>query len=151
MVQLEVFADFARYVGDVLEPSDWVTIDQKMIDDFAEATWDRNWYHIDVERARRELPGGRTIAHGLLTLSLVPALGARIISVKHHGRALNYGFDHVRYPAPVQVDSRIRLHLRVLSVEPAKGGMLIRKGYSMELEDSDKPALVTENLVLAYG
>jgi acyl dehydratase len=150
MVELETLADCARYLGHVFEPSQWVTIDQKMIDDFAEATWDRNWYHVDIERARRELPGGRTIAHGLLTLSLVPALGAQIMKVTRHGRALNYGFDRVRYPTPVPADSRIRLHMRVLSVEPAKGGTLIKKGYTMELEGADKPALVTDMLILAY-
>jgi acyl dehydratase len=151
MVELETLADYARYLDHVFEPSDWVTVDQKMIDDFAEATWDRNWYHVDVERARRELPGGRTIAHGLLTLSLVPALGAQIMSIKHQGRALNYGFDRVRYPTPVPADSRIRLHMRVRSVEPAKGGTLIRKGYTMELEGDAKPALVSDMLILAYG
>jgi acyl dehydratase len=151
MIELESLADYGRYIGHVFAPSDWVMIDQKMINDFAEATWDRNWYHVDVERARRELPGGRTIAHGLLTLSLVPALGAQVIRMKHHGRALNYGFDRVRYPTPVPVDSRIRLHMRVVSVESAKGGTLIKKGYTMELEGDDKPALVTDMLMLAFG
>lgn len=151
MIVLESPADFAAYTDHVFDPSDWVTIDQKMIDAFAEATWDRNWYHLDAERARRELPGGRTIAHGLLTLSLVPALAAQIVGMKRHGRALNYGFDRVRYPTPVPVDSRIRLHLRVLSVAPAKGGTMIRKGYSMELDGAARPALVTEMLSLAYS
>lgn len=68
---------------------------------FAAATGDRNWYHVDVERAARELPGGWTIAHGLLTLSLVPDMAAQIVSVRRHGRALNYGFDRVRFPVPV--------------------------------------------------
>jgi|SRR5258706_4699664 acyl dehydratase len=151
MVELDTLADYARFLGHTFEPGEWVVIDQKMIDDFADATWDRNWYHVDVERARRELPEGRTIAHGLLTLSLVPALAAKIVSIKRHGRALNYGFDRVRYPAPVPVDSRIRLHMRVLSVEQAKGGTLIRKGYTMELEGEGKPALVTDMLTLAYS
>lgn len=150
MITLETFDDYANYVDRPLEPTEWVTVDQQMIDAFAEATGDRAWYHVDVERARRELPGGRTIAHGLLTLSLVPGLGGKILFVRRHSRALNYGYDRVRFPTPVPVDSRIRLHLRVLSVEPAKGGTLIRRGYTMELEGEDKPALATENLVLAY-
>jgi acyl dehydratase len=148
MIQVEKFEDYTNYIGKTIEPSEWVKIDQKMIDDFAEATWDRNWYHVDIERARRELPDGLTIAHGLLTLSLVPALSAKIMTVKNYGRALNYGYDRVRYPVPVQVEKRIRLHLRVLSLEPVKAGTLLRKGYSMELEGSDKPAMVTENMVL---
>lgn len=151
MVELDTLSDYTRYVGHEFGPGEWVLIDQKMIDDFAEATWDRNWYHVDIERARRELPEGRTIAHGLLTLSLVPALAAKIVAVKRHGRALNYGYDRVRYPVPVMVDSRIRLHMRVMSVEQAKGGTLIRKGYTMELEGGSKPALVTENLTLSYS
>jgi acyl dehydratase len=82
MVERETPADYAGYLDHVFEPSDWVTIDQKMSDDVAEARWDRNRYHVDVERARRELPGGHTIARRLLTLSLVPALGAQIRSIK---------------------------------------------------------------------
>jgi acyl dehydratase len=151
MIELDTLTDYARFVGHTFEPGEWISINQKVIDDFAEATWDRNWYHVDVERAGRELPGGRTIAHGLLTLSLVPALASRIVSVRRHGRALNYGSDHVRYPEPVPVDSRIRLHMKVVSVEQAKGGTLIRKGYTMELMGESKPALATEMLTLAYN
>lgn len=149
-MQIETFGDYVHLVGRTFPPGRWVTIDQAMIDAFAAVTGDRNWYHVDIERARRELPGGRTIAHGLLTLSLVPALAAEIVSVRRHGRALNYGFDRVRYPAPVPAESRIRLHLRVLAAERAKGGLMIRTGYTMELEGAAKPALVTEMLALAY-
>lgn len=126
-MEMETIADYANYVGHRFDPSPWVTIDQKMIDDFGAVTGDLNWYHVDVERARRELPGGKTIAHGLLTLSLVPGLAAQVVSVRHHGRAFNYGFDRVRYPAPVPVDSRIRLHMQVISAERKKGGMFIAK------------------------
>src|ERR1700709_2678494 len=101
MIQLEKFKDYVTYIGKTVEPSEWVTINQQMIDDFAEATWDRNWYHVDVERARRELPDGKTIAHGLLTLSLIPWLSGQLLTVKRYGRALNYGFDRVRYPVAV--------------------------------------------------
>lgn len=101
-MEMETLADYANYVGHHFDPSPWLMIDQKMIDDFGAVTKDLNWYHVDIERARRELPGGRTIAHGLLTLSLVPALAAQIASVRHHGRAFNYGFDRVRYPHPYQ-------------------------------------------------
>lgn len=81
----------------------------------------------------------------------MPALAVEIVSVRRHGQALNYGFDKVRDPPPVPAESRIRLHLRVLSVEPAKGGTMIRTGYTIELEGSDEPALVTEMLALAFG
>src|SRR3546814_3243698 len=79
-----------------------------MINRFAAATLDHNWYHVDEQRARTDMPGGKTIAHGLLSLSLVPGMAAQIARVRRHGRALNYGCDRVRYPAPVPVDSRIR-------------------------------------------
>ena len=148
--ELDSLADYAGLVGQRFGPGDWTTIDQAMIDAFGEATGDRNWYHVDIERAGRELPGGRTIAHGLLTLSLVPDMAAKILSVRRHGRAFNYGFDRVRFPEPVPVDSRIRLHVHVMGAERAKGGMFIRKGYTMELEGAAKPALSTEMLILAY-
>jgi acyl dehydratase len=149
-MQLETLADYANYVGHKLAPSPWVKVDQKMIDDFGEVTGDRNWYHVDVERAAREIPGGRTIAHGLLTLSLVPHLASQIVSVRRRGRAFNYGFDRVRFPAPVPAGSRIRLHMQIISVERKKDGMFIRNGYTMELEGASKPALSAEMMVLAY-
>ncbi len=95
--------------------NDWVTIDQPLIDRFADVTGDRNWYHVDLERAARELPGGRPIAHGLLTLSLVPGLAGQIVQVRRHGRAFNYGFDRVRYPVPVAAGDRVRLRMLVLA------------------------------------
>jgi acyl dehydratase len=149
-VEMESLADYEAYVDKMLAPSAWVTIDQKMIDAFGEATGDRNWYHMDVERAARELPGGRTIAHGLLTLSLVPDMASQIVSVRRRGRAFNYGFDRVRFPAPVPADSRIRLHLKIVGVERRKDGLFIRNRYTMELEGGPKPALSAEMMVLAY-
>ena len=149
-VEMDSLADYETYVGKALAPSAWTTIDQKMIDAFGEATGDRNWYHMDIERGARELPGGRTIAHGLLTLSLVPHIASQIVSVRRRGRAFNYGFDRVRFPAPVPADSRLRLHLKIMSVDRRKGGLLIRNGYSMELEGETKPALSAEMMVLAY-
>jgi acyl dehydratase len=149
-VEMDSLADYENYVGKVLAPSAWATIDQKMIDAFGEATGDRNWYHMDVARAARELPDGRTIAHGLLTLSLVPHMAAQIVSVRRRGRAFNYGFDRVRFPTPVPAGSRIRLYLKIISVEHKKGGLFIRNGHTMELEGAPKPALSAEMMVLAY-
>ena len=148
MIELDTFKDYTGYIGKEMPPSDWHKVDQKQIDDFAASTNDHAWYHVDVERARRELPDGRTIAHGLYTLSLVPGLALQIVTLKNYGRALNYGYDRVRFIAPVQVDARIRLHAKVLSLESAKGGTLLRKAFTMELEGSDKPALAAENSVL---
>jgi acyl dehydratase len=149
-VQLDSLADYETHVGRKLPPSPWVTVDQRMIDAFGEATGDRDWYHVDVERAALELPRGRTIAHGLLTLSRAPHMASQILSVRRRGRALNYGFDRVRFPAPVPGDSRIWLHLTIMSIERKKGGFFMRNGYSMELEGEAKPALSAEMMVLAY-
>lgn len=150
MIVVETLNELIGYVGRDLGTSDWLSVDQKRIDDFAEITGDRNWYHVDVERARRELPGGKTIAHGLLTLSLVPGLAPQIVQVRHHGRALNYGLNKVRYPVPVPVDSRLRLRMLVRSAEATDVGTMIVRGCTMELEGATKPAMVAEMLTLVY-
>lgn len=150
MLEIANFTELSTHVGQEFQPSGWVRISQDMIDGFAKLTGDTNWYHLDVDRAARDLPGGRTLAHGLLTLSLVPGLSQQIFRVRAHGRALNYGYDTLRFPEPVESGARLRLHMRVTSCEPAKGGLMIRRGFTMELEGSDRPALVAEALTLAY-
>lgn len=151
MIELETFADYAKYVDFQFEPSPWLVVTQEMINRFAEVTLDHNWYHVDEVRARAELPGGKTIAHGLLTLSLVPGMAAQIARVRRHGRALNYGCDRVRYPAPVQVDSRIRLLMRVAKAEPREGGVMITRQFTMMIDGVEKPALVANMLTLTYS
>ena len=101
MLELERPADLAQYVGKEIGVSDWVTVDQALIDKFADATGDHQWIHVDVERAKREMPGGKTIAHGYLTLSLVPRLGQTLYRVKHRSRGLNYGSNRVRFTGQV--------------------------------------------------
>ncbi len=151
MVSVDTLADLAQYIGEDLGTSDWLTIDQKMIDAVAAVTGDRNWYHCETDRAARELPGGCTIAHGLLTLSLVPGMAGQIVGVRRHGRAFNYGLDEVRFPAPVPADSRVRLHMSVVSAEPRAAGTTLCRGYTMELEGSAKPAKIAEMLTLVIG
>lgn len=148
MLEVDNLAQLADHVGDDLGCSDWLRVDQPMIDAFAELTGDRNWYHVDIDRAARELPDGRTIAHGLLTLSLVPGLASQIVVVRRHGHAFNYGFDKVRYPAPVQAGARVRLHMQVAGAERVAKGTLLRRRYTMELEGAAKPAMVAEMLSL---
>lgn len=148
MISVDTLAELAQHVGEDLGASDWLTIDQKMIDAFGELTGDRNWYHCDLERAARELPGGRTIAHGLLTLALVPGMAGQIVEVRRHGRAFNYGLNKVRYPAPVPADSRVRLRMKVISAEPHAADTMLCRGYTMELEGSAKPAMIAEMLSL---
>src|SRR5713226_2250765 len=114
--------DLAQHVGKDLGPSDWITVDQPMIDKFAEATGDHQWIHVDVERAKREMPGGKTIAHGYLTLSLVPRMAATLVKVEKRKRGINYGSNKVRFTNTVPAGSRIRLHQRIANVEEVSGG-----------------------------
>ena len=149
MLEVDTPADLAAHVGQPLGTSDWVLIDQAMIDAFAQATGDHQWIHVDVERARRESPGGKTIAHGYLTLSLLPRLTQQIYAIKHRSRNINYGSNKVRFTAPVPSGSRVRLHQTLTAVEPVLGGVRLTFASTVEIEGSDRPALVAETLALA--
>ena len=122
MLEVERAADLKAYEGKEIGVSDWYTVTQEQIDKFADATGDHQWIHVDVERAKRELPGGKTIAHGYLTLSLVPRLGQTLYRVKNRSRGLNYGSNRVRFTGQVPAGSRIRLRQKIKSVEPVDGG-----------------------------
>ena len=148
MQTFERAADLAARAGTLLGRSGWVTIDQAMIDDFANLTGDRHWIHVDVERAGREMPQGRTIAHGLLLLSLIPNLQHEIYSVQQRGAGLNYGYDKVRFVSQVQVDSRVRLALTLVDAEPHAMGSRILTDSTIEIEGGEKPALVARNILL---
>ena len=143
--------DLKTHVGRDLGPSEWMTVDQSMIDKFAEATGDHQWIHVDVERAKQEMPGGRTIAHGYLTLSLVPRLAATLIKVKKRSRGVNYGSNKVRFISPVQAGARIRLRQRIANVEAIPGGVRVTSEMTMEIEGHDKPALVAETIGVQYA
>jgi acyl dehydratase len=150
MLILEKPSDFEAYVGQILGSSEWLTVDQPMIDKFAEATGDHQWIHVDVERAKTEMPGGKTIAHGYLTLSLIAGLGPKIFRVEKRSRGLNYGSNKVRFINPVPVGSRVRLTQKVKAVEKVEGGCRIYYESTMEIEGSAKPALVAETISLIY-
>ena len=150
MIELERPADLAQYIGKEIGVSEWFTVDQAIIDKFADATGDHQWIHVDVERAKREMPGGNTIAHGYLTLSLVPRLGQTIYRVKNRSRGLNYGANRVRFTGTVPAGGRIRLHLKLKSVEKIEGGVRITSEGTMELEGRDKPVLVAETMGITY-
>ena len=141
------FDDLTAAVGEDLGASDWLTIEQGRVDAFAEATGDRQWIHVDVPRATAG-PFGGTIAHGYLTLSLIPMLGAQVFSLETPGAKLNYGVNKVRFPSPVRVGSRVRAHVTMGEVTdlPAGKQMLLR--YTIEIEGADKPACVAETVVL---
>ena len=150
MLEVETIEALKGHVGQKLGTSDWLVVDQRMIDQFAEATGDHQWIHVDVERARREMPGGRTIAHGYLTLSLLPRLNGSIFQVKRRSRGVNYGSNKVRFTAPVPAGSRVRGHLTLKAVEPVEGGARLTMEATVEVEGSGRPALVAETLSLVY-
>ena len=150
MLELEQPGDLARYVGKEIGISDWFTVDQAIIDKFAEATGDHQWIHVDVERAKREMPGGKTIAHGWLTLSLVPRLASTIYRVKHRSRGINYGANRVRFTGPVPSGARIRLRLTIKDVEKVEGGVRVTNEGLMEIEGGTRPVLVSETIGMVY-
>src|SRR5215510_3675589 len=144
--------DLKQHVGTELGPSDWFTVDQAMIDKFADATGDHQWIHVDVERAKREMPGGKTIAHGYLTLSLVPRLAQGLVKVTQVSRGVNYGSNKVRFTNTVPAGSRIRLHQKLLKVEPVEGnGVRVTSEVKVEVEGQERPALVAEIMGIRYG
>jgi acyl dehydratase len=150
MIDIENPAALADWVGRKLGTSEWITVDQKTIDLFAEATGDHQWIHIDVERASREMPGGKTIAHGFLTLSLLPRLSPMIYRVVKRSRSINYGTNKVRFTAPVPAGSRVRLHLTVKAVEPITGGVRVTMTNEMEVDGNARPCLVAETMAQVY-
>jgi acyl dehydratase len=151
MLELETPLDIKQHVGRELGPSEWMTVDQPMIDQFAKATGDHQWIHVDVERAKKEMPGGKTIAHGYLTLSLVPRLAATLTKVKKRSRGVNYGSNKVRFINPVPAGARIRLRQRIKTVEDIQGGVRVTSEMTVEIEGQDKPALVAELIGQQYA
>ena len=152
MLELERPGDLAQYLGKEIGVSDWFTIDQAIIDKFADATGDHQWIHVDVERAKREMPGGKTIAHGYLTLSLVPRLAATLVKVDQVKRGVNYGSNRVRFTAPVPAGARVRLRLKIGKVEPVEGnGVRVTNEVTMEVEGQERPALVAEIMSVRHA
>jgi acyl dehydratase len=139
-----------QFVGQELGVSDWLTVDQERINEFADCTGDHQWIHVDVERAQRESPLGSTIAHGYLTLALLPAMLTELNIVPEGvSQALNYGLDRVRFIAPVKAGARIRTRAVLLAVEPQdKGRLMLTLQNTVEIEDENKPALIAETLAL---
>ena len=142
-----------NFVGRELGVTNWVTVGQDRIDQFAACTGDRQWIHVDVERARRESPFGGPIAHGYLSLSLVAALVMELgVIPPDAASALNYGLDKVRFVAPVRAGARVRLRASLASAEPQSGGrMLLKLQSTLEIEGEAKPALVADLLCMLIG
>ena len=142
-------SNIEKVVGTSLGPGPWMTIEQDRIDRFAEATGDHQWIHVDPERSAAG-PFGRTIAHGYLTLSLVPLLMNGIFDVTGRSSGVNYGVDKVRFVTPVPEGARVRMSGSVLTASPRAGGIQYRLGLAIELEGSEKPAMVGEFIALAF-
>ena len=139
MLEVERPADMAAHAGKELGTSEWVTVDQAMIDRFAEATGDHQWIHVDVARAKREMPGGKTIAHGYLTLSLIPRLSQSIWRIAKRSRGINYGSNKIRFLNPVTAGSRVRLVQTLKAAEPIEGGQRLIFEAKVEIEGEDAP------------
>ncbi|HSW03161.1 MaoC family dehydratase [Aquabacterium sp.] len=142
-VRIPTLASLQQRVGEHLATSDWVLIDQERINLFAQATGDHQWIHVDAERAAQG-PFGTTIAHGFLTLSLLPELADKSMLVEDVKMGVNYGLNRVRFTSPVPVNSRLRAQLKLKAYEPIEGGAQITMEVTIEREGSDKPACVAE-------
>ena len=154
MALAQALADLQSKLGQEIHTSDWLTIDQTMIDEFASATRDKQWIHIDPRRAAAESPYGKTIAHGYLTLSLYPLLRGLVDDGKPIApgvqRVINYGINKLRFPNAVVVGSRIRAHCKLISAQETKGSIELVEEYSVEIEGQDRPACVSECVMRLY-
>jgi len=133
--------------GKEIGASEWVEVTQERVNDFADATGDHQWIHVDVEKAKAG-PFGGTIAHGYLTLSMMPWLGSHVFGIETSGARLNYGMNKVRFPNPVLVGSRIRARVSLGEVTDLPAGKQVIINYAIEIEDQAKPACVAETVVL---
>ena len=150
MREIASLAELKGLTGQEVAVSDWVEITQERVQMFADATGDHQWIHLDVERSRKESPYGGTIAHGFLTLSLLPMLMASAIRMSDVKMGVNYGVNKVRFPAPVPVGSKVRGRMTLLSVEDIPGGAQMTWQVTMEREGGDKPVCVAESVSRRY-
>jgi acyl dehydratase len=150
MRTFETIAEFKDLVGQEIGVSDWITVTQERIQLFADATNDHQWIHVDVERAKAG-PFGTTIAHGFLTLSLLPEMAASAFGVRETRMGVNYGLNKVRFPAPVPSGSRLRGRFKLVGYEPLEGGAQITVQVTMEREGSDKPVCIAESIGRRYA
>lgn len=139
--------DLKDLVGVELGPTEWHVVDQARIDGFADLTGDHQWIHVDPARAA-EGPYGKTIAHGYLTLSLLPVLGAEVLDIQGFSMMINYGLEKVRFPAAVPVGSRIRAGIELTSLQRKSSGVQLNSVVTVEIEGGDRPALVAETVRL---
>ena len=149
MKNYQNLAELEALVGSPIGTSDWVTIDQTRIDKFAEVTGDDQWIHVDPKRAAAGMFGS-TVAHGFLTLSLLPYFIRSSHKVDGARMSVNYGLNRVRFPAPVPVNSRLRAHFKLISFEPIEGGVQVVTEVTVEREGQAKPVCVAESVGRLY-
>jgi acyl dehydratase len=150
MLTISGIEELKAKVGEELGVSDWHEVTQEAVDEFAEATGDDQWIHVDPERAK-DTPFGGTIAHGLYTLSLGPRFSYEMFSIADIAFGLNYGYDRVRFPAPVPVGSRVRMRATLSTVDDIPGGVQIKVTQTFEVDGGEKPVCVAESLARIYG
>jgi acyl dehydratase len=149
MLTIHGIDELRAKVGEELGVSAWHEVTQDEIDAFAEATGDHQWIHVDPERAK-DTPFGGTIAHGLYTLSLGPGLSYAMFTVEGVAFGVNYGYDRVRFPAPLPVGSRVRMRATLAAVDEVPGGVQLRVTQTFERDGGDKPVCVAESLARVY-
>jgi acyl dehydratase len=140
---------YKALVGEPLGESEWLQVDQDRINQFADATGDHQWIHVDTEKAKQG-PFATTIAHGFLTLSLIPALTGGLLKIEGVRMGINYGLNRVRFPSPVKVGSRVKASVRNVSVEDVQGGIQIVNEVTIAIEGEAKPACVAETVTRLY-
>lgn len=150
MITLNGIDDIKARVGQELGVSEWDDVTQEKVDAFADATGDRQWIHVDPERAA-QTPFGGTIAHGYYTLSLAPKFSYGLYQVENVAFALNYGLNKVRFPAPLPVGSRVRMRAAIASADDIPGGIQMATALTFEREGGEKPVCVAETLVRIYA
>ena len=147
LVTVDGIEELKGLVGETIGPSDWREVTQEMVDSFAELSGDDQWIHVDVERAKQESPFGGTVAHGNLTLSLIDGLRRDLLHSSGFKLGVNYGWNKVRFPAPVPTGSKVRATVEVLTVDDVGGGWWqVTQRWTVEVEGSEKPACAAESV-----
>ncbi|MBI1187557.1 MAG: MaoC family dehydratase [Alphaproteobacteria bacterium] len=142
-------ADLPGLVGQEIGVSDWIEVTQDRVNLFADATGDHQWIHVDVDRATKEIGG--PIAHGYLTLSLIPYLSSGLMRITGVTRGINYGSDKVRFTNMVRVGKKVRMRQKLIGCEPKAGGVQIKNECTIEIEGESRPACVAETISILYG
>ena len=152
MVIIEHPSVIEKFVDKPLTPSEWYHVTQEKINNFAEATSDHQWIHVDEERAKKEMPDGKTIAHGYFMVSLLPKLAAQNAQIQNSSKTLNYGSDKVRFINPVKAGSHVRLNRTIISCEEMKnGGYRVVNKCELEIKNESKPAFIAETISLVFS